>query len=49
MTQINHENKNHVETLQNRWRYNKINYNKGVNHPIMSNSISIRNKKKMLK
>ena len=33
MTQINHENKNHVETLQIRGRHNKINYNKGVNHP----------------
>ena len=41
MTQINHENKNHVETLQNIGRYYNINDNKGVNHHTMSNSMSI--------
>ena len=46
MTHINHESQNHVETLQNIGRYNNINYNKGVNHHTMSNSMSIENKKK---
>ena len=45
MTQTNHENHNHVKTLQSIGRYSNENYEKGVNHHTMSNIISIVNKK----
>ena len=49
MTQTNHENHNHVETLQSIGRYSNKNYERGVNHHTMCNLISIVNEKNVEK